>query len=99
MTVRIDPMRANHDVESNPDCRKQILAYLRDSGLHRDARLPSIRQIARRMNTTKAVAERAVRSLVGDGFCYAQQGLGVFLAVENAELRATATIAAIFGGL
>jgi DNA-binding LacI/PurR family transcriptional regulator len=84
--------------------RGLLIAQIRRAGLDRGAPLPSIREISRRHNVTKATAEKAVRALVADGICYAEQGRGVFLAVDDAaaleeKLAATRTIAVVFGYL
>ncbi len=82
--------------------REALLREVRQAGVRRGRSLPSIRDISRRHGVSKAVAERAVRSLIDDGICYAEQGRGVFLAVGSREelgelLRASRTVAVVFG--
>ncbi len=86
------------------DLRGLLIGQIRQGGLDRGAPLPSIREISRRHNVSKATAEKAVRALVADGICYAEQGRGVFVAVGDAaaleeRLAATRTIAVVFGYL
>jgi DNA-binding LacI/PurR family transcriptional regulator len=86
------------------DLRGALIGEIRSSGARRGEALDSIRELSRRYEVSKAVAEKAVRSLVEDGICYAEQGRGVFLAVDaddglESRLVATSTVAVVFGYL
>jgi DNA-binding LacI/PurR family transcriptional regulator len=84
--------------------RVLLIDQVRAARLGRGDAMPSIRAISRAHEVSKAIAERAIRSLVADGICYAEQGRGVFLAVSSdveleSRLVAIKTIAVVFGYL
>ncbi|MHC4916797.1 MAG: GntR family transcriptional regulator [Planctomycetota bacterium] len=86
------------------ELRRSLIAGIREARLGRGGALPSIREISRQHGVSKAAAEKAVRGLVADGICYAEQGRGVFVAVDDParleeRLAATRTIAVVFGYL
>jgi DNA-binding LacI/PurR family transcriptional regulator len=90
--------------ETPDELRELLIGEIRGNGMSRGQALPSIRELSRRYGVTKAVAERATRSLVADGICYAEQGKGIFVAVEepaeiDALLRTSTTICVVFGFL
>jgi DNA-binding LacI/PurR family transcriptional regulator/DNA-binding transcriptional regulator YhcF (GntR family) len=83
------------------DLRQVLIGQARNAGMTKGSGLLSIRKIARVHGVSKALAEKAVRSLVSDGICFAEQGKGVFLAVEDPRLPdmepAASTICTVFG--
>ncbi|MFH1022297.1 MAG: hypothetical protein V1809_02805 [Planctomycetota bacterium] len=78
--------------------KRKLLEDIRRNGLRRGQAIDSIRRISQKFKIGKAVAEKAVRSLVEDGICRPEHGRGVFLAVDDpAEVREAATIGIVFG--
>ncbi len=86
------------------DLREALVQEIRNTRARKGELLDSIRELARRYGVSKAVAEKAVRSLVKNGICYAEQGKGVFVAIEDPNeiddlLDTPKTICAVFGFL
>jgi len=97
------PPNGRNARSSHVAVREALIKEIGHGKLQRGEPLPSIREISKAQRVSKAIAERAVRSLVEEGICYAEQGRGVFLAVDGPDeldrLTQTATVGAIFGYL
>ncbi len=75
-----------------------LMGTARDEGWVDGAPLPSVREIARAYDVSKATVERAVRELKEEGLCYSIRGKGVFLKEKPPESeRAATTLGVVFG--
>ena len=61
---------------------QEVLSEARRQNLGADARLPSVRELARKFDVAKGTVEQALRELVREGLCYAVNRKGVYLARE-----------------
>ncbi len=61
---------------------QEVLNEARKQNLAVDARLPSVRELARKFEVAKGTVEQALRELVREGLCYAVSRKGVYLARE-----------------
>lgn len=102
--MALTPVQKTGNGPTHSDLRSSLLNMIRNKELRRDQCLPSIRELSRRHRASKAAAERAVRSLVADGICRAEQGKGIFLNVDHPKdldrlLAVPSTITVVFGYL
>jgi DNA-binding LacI/PurR family transcriptional regulator len=73
-----------------------VMDMARQQKLGKDARLPSVRELADRYNVATATVQQAIRQLVSEGFCYAVDRKGVFLAKPiPAQTPETTTVALV----
>jgi GntR family transcriptional regulator, arabinose operon transcriptional repressor len=73
-----------------------VMDMAREQRLQKDARLPSVRELADRYGVAKATVQQAIRQLVSEGLCYAIDRKGVFLAkAPPAPTPETTTVALV----